>query len=185
MKISQFTNRDSMLKTASVAGYAAVLMIAIVLTWTAASAVSDARASVSAAETMLAELEGRTAHDRRDQVSPLQGAPAGSPFLQGETLNVAAASLLQRVGAAVHRVNGSVLSSQVDLNDARAKQGWVGLVVSCEVEQASLQPLLYDIESGMPFLFIDQLVAQTPTPGTNSTRMKIVLAVSGQWWSKK
>jgi len=185
MKIGQFANRDSMLKAASVAGYAAVAGIAIALTWGALSAVSDARASVSAAETMLAELEGRTAVDRRDQFSPLQGAPAGSPFLQGETLNVAAASLLQRVGAAVHRVNGNVLSSQVDLNDARAKQGWVALVVSCDIEQASLQPLLYDIEAGMPFLFVDQFVIQTPTMGTSSNRMKIVLAVSGQWWSRK
>ena len=125
------------------------------------------------------------ARDRRDQFSPLQGAPAGSPFLQGETLNVAAASLLQRVGAAVRRVNGNVLSSQVDLSDARSKQGWAGLVVSCEIEQASLQPLLYDIEAGMPFLFIDQLVIETPTVGTNSNHMRIVLSVSGQWWSGK
>lgn len=185
MKISQFANRNSLLKAASVAGYVAVVLIAIGFTWGAVSAVGDERASVSAAETMLAELEGRSALNRGDQFSPLQGAPAGSPFLQGETLNVAAASLLQRVGAAVHQVNGSVVSSQVDLNDARSKQGWVALVVSCEIEQASLQPLLYDIEAGMPFLFIDQLVVQTPTIGTNSNRMRIVLAVSGQWWSGK
>jgi general secretion pathway protein M len=185
MKISQFASRDSMLKAASVAVYIAVVVMAIALTWSAASAVGDARDSVSAAETMLAELEGRSALAHRDQLSPLQGAPAGSPFLQGETLNVAAASLLQRVGAAVQRVNGNVVSSQVDLNDARAKQGWVGLVVSCEIEQASLQPLLYDIESGMPFLFVDQLVIQTPTLGTGNSHMKIVLAVSGQWWSRR
>lgn len=185
MKFSVFANRDWILKAASVAGYVALMVIAIAFTWSAASAVSDERASVSAAETMLSELQGRSAHDRRDQFLPLKGAPAGSPFLQGATLNVAAASLLQRVGAAVRRVNGNVLSSQVDLNDARAKQGWAGLVVSCEIEQASLQPLLYDIEAGMPFLFIDQLVIQTPTLGTNSSRMRIVLAVSGQWWSGK
>ena len=185
MKISQFTNRDSLLTAASVGGYVAVVGIAIAFTWSAVSAVSDERASVSAAETMLGQLEGRSAPDRRDQFSPLQGAPAGSPFLQGETLNVAAAGLLQRVGAAVQRVNGNVLSSQVDLNDAHSKQGWVALAVSCEIEQASLQPLLYDIEAGMPFLFIDQLVVQTPTMGTNSNRMRIALSVSGQWWSRK
>lgn len=185
MKISQFANRELMLKAAAVAGYLAVVGIAIAFTWSAASAVSDQRASISAAEEMLGALQGRSALDRRSQFSPLQGAPAGSPFLEGETLNVAAASLLQRVGAAVHRVNGNLLSSQVDLNDARAKQGWVGLVVSCELEQASLQPLLYDIEAGMPFLFIDQLVVQTPTLGTGNNRMRIVLAVSGQWWSGK
>ncbi|MFZ3353804.1 MAG: type II secretion system protein GspM [Xanthobacteraceae bacterium] len=185
MKIGQLTNRESMLRVASVAGYVAVVATAIAFTWSAISAGFDQRASVAAAETMLAELEGRSALGPRDQFSPLHGAPAGSPFLQGETLNVAAASLLQRVGAAVQRVNGNVLSSQVDLNDARSKQGWAGLVVSCEIEQASLQPLLYDIEAGMPFLFIDQLVIQTPSVGTKSNRMRIVLAVSGQWWSGK
>lgn len=185
MKISQFADRNSMLNAAAVAGYVAVVGIAIAFTWSAVSAISDERASVSAAATMLAELQGRSALDRRHQFPPLQGAPDGSPFLQGETLNVAAASLLQRIGAAVHRVNGNVLSSQVDLNEAHSKQGWVGLVVSCEIEQASLQPLLYDIEAGMPFLFIDQLVVQTPTIGTSSNRMRILLAVSGQWWSGK
>lgn len=185
MKISQFANRDSILKVASVAAYFVVVGIAIAFTWSAVSAVSEERASVSAAETMLAELEGRSALGHRNQFSPLQGAPAGSPFLQGETLNVAAASLLRRVDAAVHQVSGNVLSSQIDLNDARSKQGWVGLVVSCDLEQASLQPLLYDIEAGMPFLFVDQLVVQTPTMGTNSNRMRIVLAVSGQWWNGK
>jgi general secretion pathway protein M len=185
MKIGQFANRNAILNAAAIAGYVAVIAIGLAFTWSAVSAVGDARASVSAAETMLAELDGRSSPNRHDQFSPPQGAPDGSPFLQGETLNVAAASLLQRIGAAVHRVNGNVLSSQVDLNEARSKQGWVALVVSCELEQASLQPLLYDIEAGMPFLFIDQLVVQTPTMGVSSNRMRIVLAVSGQWWSGK
>jgi general secretion pathway protein M len=185
MKMFQFANRNSMLSVASVAGYVAVSGIALGFIWNAISAVIDERASVSAAATMLAELEGRSPPDRRDQFSALQGAPSGSPFLQGQTLNVAAASLLQRISGAVNRVNGNVLSSQIDLNEARSKQGWVGLVVSCEIEQSSLQPLLYDIEAGMPFLFIDQLVVQTPTIGTNSNRMRILLAISGQWWSGK
>jgi len=182
MKISQFANRNAMLKAASVAGYVAVIGIAVVLTWNAVAAVGEERATVSAAETMLAALEGRSAVARNDDSSPLKDAPAGSPFLQGHSLNVAGAALLQRVGAAVRRADGNVLSSQVDLNNARAKDGWVGLVVSCDIEQASLQSLLYDIEAGMPFLFIDQLVVQTPTAGVNGSRMRILLAVSGQWW---
>jgi general secretion pathway protein M len=183
MNISQFTNRAAMLKIASVVGYVAVIGIAVVLTWNAVSAVGEERATVSAAETMLAALEGRSAVARKDDSSPLSGAPAGSPFLQGHSLNVAGAALLQRVGAAVRRAGGNVLSSQVDLNNARAKAGWVGLVVSCDIDQASVQSLLYDIEAGMPFLFIDQLVVQAPTTGVNGGRMKILLAVSGQWWS--
>jgi general secretion pathway protein M len=185
MNISQFANRNAMVKAASVAGYVAVIGIAVALTWSALSAISDELATVSAAQTMLSALEGRSAFARNDDSSPLRDAPAGSPFLQGHSLNVAGAALLQRIGAAVRQAGGNVLSSQVDLNNARAKDGWVGLVVNCDIEQASLQPLLYDIEAGMPFLFIDQLDVQAPTTGVNGSRMRILLAVSGQWWSGK
>jgi general secretion pathway protein M len=185
MTADRFANRASILNVAALAGYVTLIVIGLVLTWTAVSSVVDARASLSAAQTMLAELEGRSRLRPHESGGPLRGAPAGSPFLGGSTLNVAAAALLQRVGAVVHKVGGNVVSSQVDLDSARSKNGWIGLTVSCNVQQASLQPLLYDLEAGMPFLFIDQLVVQAPTPGVNSNQMRVLLGVSGQWWSGK
>lgn len=168
----------------AVAGFVALIGIALTLAGTALSAIADQRASVAAAQAMLARLQGLSL-PRRDDGSPLGDAPAGSPFLEGQTLNVAGAALLQRVAGAIHRVGGNVLSSQVDLDSDRAKDGWVGLLVSCDVEQASVQPLLYDVEAGMPFLFIDQLVVQSPTVGVDRGRMRVLLGVSGQWWSGK
>jgi general secretion pathway protein M len=47
--------------------------------------------------------------------------------------------------------------------------------------------LLYDLETGMPFLFIDQLVVQMPQSagkigsGLDSPRMRVQIDVSGQW----
>src|ERR1019366_6607560 len=151
MTRNQFTNPNSMKNVAAVAGYVVLIGIAVAMSWTALSAVGEQRASVSAAESMLAQLEGRSLFARRDDGSPLGDAPAGSPFLEGQTLNVAGATLLQRVATAVRHVGGNVLSSQVDLENARAKDGWIALVVSCEVEQTSLQQLLYEVEAGMPF----------------------------------
>ena len=87
-----------------------------------------------------------------------------------ESLNVASAALLQRVASIVHQVGGTVLSSQVDLDSDRAKDGWVGSLVSCQIEQpSSLQQLPDQVEAGMLLLFIDQLVVQAPTPGVNGT----------------
>ena len=79
-----------------------------------------------------------------------------------------------------------VLSSQVDLQGSQAKQGYVSLSANCEVGQGALQRLLYDLESGMPFLFIDQLVVQMPQSGgagveTEAARMRVQIDVSGQW----
>ena len=113
----------------------------------------------------------------------------GTPFLEGPTVTVAGATLLQRVATAIGSVGGTIQSSQVDVSGAQTKDGLVGLVVSCEMEQPSLQKLLYDLEAGMPFLFVDQLDVQVPqTTAVNESgtgRIRVVLGVSGQWQGSK
>ena len=108
-------------------------------------------------------------------------------MLEGPTVTVAGASLLQRVTGAVTKVGGNILSSQVELQGIQAKAGFVGVITSCELDQPSLQKLLYDLEAGMPFLFVDQLVVQAPVASSANQegRMRILLAVSGQWQGAK
>jgi general secretion pathway protein M len=135
---------------------------------------------------LLDQLRGRSA--RVGAASAAAERP-GTPFLEGPTVTVAGAALLQRVAAAVGNVGGTIQSSQVDVLGTQAKDGFVGLVVSCEMEQASLQKVLYDLEVGMPFLFVDQLDVQVPqTTAVNeggSGRIRVVLGVSGQWQGGK
>ncbi len=100
-------------------------------------------------------------------------------------MTVAGATLLQRVATAVGNVGGTIQSSQVDVLGTQAKDGFVGLVVSCEMEQPRLQKLLYDLEVGMPFLFVDQLDVQVPQATAlaegGTGRIRVVLGISGQW----
>ena len=102
-------------------------------------------------------------------------------------MTVAGATLLQRVAGAITKVGGNIVSSQVDLTGPQAKDGFITVTANCEVDQPSLQQLLYNIESGMPFLFIDQLVVQAPTigPGVVGGKMKVLISVSGQWQATK
>ncbi|WP_239504819.1 type II secretion system protein GspM, partial [Enterobacter hormaechei] len=74
--------------------------------------------------------------------------------------------MLQRVTGAVNRVGGNVLSSQVEFQGAQSKAGFVGVTVTCDVQQPALQQLLYDIEAGMPYLFVDQFTAQVSESST-------------------
>ena len=68
----------------------------------------------------------------------------------------------------------------------QAKDGYVSVLASCELDYAALQRLLYDLEAGMPFLFIEQVVAQTPQTGSAETgRMRLLLSVAGRWGSDK
>lgn len=186
MTDSKLLNPKSIPDIVAVTGYMALIVLAVVVTWTSLAAVAEQHASVSAAETMLAQLEGRSLFSgRTDLGRMMSGAPTGSAFLEGQDLNLAGAALLQRVASAVRDVGGSVLSSQVVLDNVRAKDGWVGLVVSCELQEASLQKLLYNIEAGMPFLYIDQLTAEGAKAGVAGDRMRILMGLSGQWWNGK
>ena len=175
--ISNFTTSY---RTAVLGGFILVVLALLALVWTVLVDLNDRRHSVNAAADLLAELEGRSVPARASGGVRFGPTRVGSPFLEGQTLTIAGAALLQRVAGAVTQVGGSVLSSQVDLEGPKSKSGFISMVASCEVDQPALQQLLYDIESGMPFLFIDQLVVQAPS-ASEGGRMRVLIGVSGQW----
>ena len=107
----------------------------------------------------------------------------GSPFLEGRTITVGGAALQQRIEAAVAKAGGAVLSSQIELNGPQSKDGFINLTVNVEIAQARLQQLLYDIEAGLPYLFIDTLGVSTPqgVADPEGERMIVVMGITGQW----
>lgn len=145
------------------------------------------RQALAQTSDLLDQLRGRKG-GAKNAAAALAEHP-GTPFLEGPTVTVAGANLLQRVAAAVANVGGSVQSSQVDVSGAQVKDGFVGLVVSCELDQPALQKLLYDLEAGMPFLYVDQLDVQVPQTTalseTGTGRVRVILGVSGQWQAGK
>ena len=171
---------------AAVAGYVVLVAAFLITVWVAVADILERRAVLADSRDILNRLEARQ-QNRSAADSAAGEVPAGSPFLGGETITVAGAALLQRVASAITQVGGSVQSSQVDLQGQQSKDGFVTLVISCEMEQPSLQKLLYDLEAGMPFLFIDQLVVQGPQSSAvaGAARMRVLIAVSGQWKGAK
>jgi general secretion pathway protein M len=167
---------------AAAAAFAAVMALLLFTIISSLSDVLSQRVEVNASAAMLEQFEGRHAATARSEMGGV-AAPSGSPFLEGATVTVAGAALLQRVTGAVTKLGGSVLSSQVDLQGTEAKAGFLSVIASCEIDQPGLQQLLYDVEAGMPFLFIDQLVVQAPSSFGTSTegKLRVLLTVSGQW----
>jgi general secretion pathway protein M len=164
--------------------YVALVVVLGIVAWMATSDLIDQRQAVTQAEELLAQLDrGRQSAAPNSEA----GAPQGSPFLEGPTVTVAGAALLQRVAGAVTKAGGNILSSQVDVREAQQKAGLVSMVASLELGQPDLQKLLYDLESGMPYLFVDQLTVQAPDTVTRSEggRLRVVLGVSGQWQGAK
>jgi general secretion pathway protein M len=142
----------------------------------------DKAAELAAAQMWLDKLSERSQPSSSASIGSNAGVN-GSAFLDGQTITIAGASLQQRVEGAVAKANGALMSSQVELEGPDAKNGFVGLTASIEVTQAAVQTILYDIEAGMPYLFVDKLSIQSPEvfgePESGRTRMTI--GVVGQW----
>jgi general secretion pathway protein M len=164
-------------------------LVVVALLWLIASSIVDLLArydQLNGAATMLAQFEGRTARaDRRGENNP--ATPGGSAFLEGKTVTVAGAALVQRVAGAITKVGGNVLSTQVELQGSQSKAGFISVATSCEIEQPAVQQLLYDLEAGFPFLFVEQLVVQAPVAvaTTGEGKLRVLLTVSGQWQGSK
>ena len=118
-----------------------------------------------------------------DRSATTDSWPPGSPFLEGQTVTVASAALLQRIADTITRAGGTVASTEIQPQAAQSKNGYVTAIANCELEQAALQQVLYDIEAGLPFLFIDQLTVQPQTLPGDGGRMRVLLGVSGLWRS--
>ncbi|UTD28132.1 type II secretion system protein GspM [Bradyrhizobium sp. WD16] len=170
----------------ALAAYAAVMVLLLAVMVSSVSDVLDQRGDLAGANAMLDQLASRRPSAAAGPAGTA-GSPTGSPFLEGATVTVAGAALLQRVAGAVTRRGGDVLSSQVDLNGTQSKAGFISIIASCELDQPALQELLYDLEAGMPFLYVDQLSVQAPASfaASGDGRLRVLLSVSGQWQGTK
>jgi general secretion pathway protein M len=171
-------------RAAALAGYCAVIVGLVAFIGIALADLYDRSRAVASAKEFLEQLDGRK---KPAAEAGLETQATGSPFLEGPTVTVAGAALQERVGAAVKKAGGNVLSSQIELQGPQAANGFVNLSDIFDIEQASLQPLLYDLEAGMPFLFVDSLTVQTPQAlgETTGGRMRVQIGISGQWQGAK
>jgi general secretion pathway protein M len=138
--------------------------------------------TVAAMQDRLAQIE-----TRQDSAAGGKAAAvikqSGSPFLTGRTLTTAGAALQERVGSAITKAGGALNSSQIDLDGPKANDGFVSMTANLEIDQHGVQVLLYDLEAGMPYLFVDSLNVQAPQAfgESESGRMRVNMVVSGQW----
>jgi general secretion pathway protein M len=164
---------------------AAILYAALVIAFLATTAVAvmdlaDRQQAVAAAADTLNQLESRAPPT---QTAGAEAPMPGSAFLEDATVTVAGATLLQRLAGAVTRAGGIIVSSQVDLQGPLSKDRFISATASCELQQPALQQLLYDLESGMPFVYVDQLQVEGPAALAGDLRgpLRVTISVSAQW----
>ncbi|MBR1137059.1 MAG: type II secretion system protein GspM [Bradyrhizobium sp.] len=161
--------------------YAGLLLVLIAATTLPIKSVLDQWDEVAALTGTLRLLDAHSmvpAHQDGEGVIRMEG----SAFLEGPTVTVAGAVLLQRLGDVVTRHSGSMSSSQLDVQGPRANDGHISVTANFEVAEVALQSVLYELEAGMPYLFVDELVVEgNSSLATSGGKLRVTITVSGQW----
>jgi general secretion pathway protein M len=90
------------------AAYAGLLIVLLAMIVSSIVDMLDQQAALASSAAMLEQLEGRKAPAPGGR-SAEAGMPSGSAFLEGATVTVAGAALLQRVAGTVTKLGGNVL----------------------------------------------------------------------------
>jgi general secretion pathway protein M len=156
--------------------YVGAVCACALATWGAVVDIQDGFSEVAALQSRLRLYEGRAPF-----VAPAGDAsPRTSPFLEGDTVEIGGAALQKRVADAVRQAGGAVVSTELALDGA---DGALKLTGNIEIAQAGLQALLYDLETGAPYVFVDKLSAQSPRVygQTDTDMLRVALVASGKW----
>jgi general secretion pathway protein M len=170
----------------AVVSYFGVVIVLLAVSLFLVADLRDKAAKIAAAQMRLDQLSERSRPSLSASNASNPGT-SGSPFLDGQTITIAGAALQQRIEAAVAKADGLLTSSQLELDGPDAKNGFVNLSASMEVSQPAVQTILYDIEAGMPYLFVEKLSIQSPEVfgEPESGRMRMTIGVAGQWRSSE
>ena len=161
-----------------------VLAIVGVLSGGAVSAflgLREDQANVAALEDQAQALDARVGRLGSDKPS----ASDASPFLQADTITLAGAVLQQRVENAVAAVGGRLASSRVEVGGGSSKNQ-VALEAELTLAQPATQQLLYDLETGKPYLFVDSFEARSSEDAeSHDPQTRLSFKVTGEWGGAK
>jgi general secretion pathway protein M len=157
-------DREQLLSTGALG---ALLLICAIATTASFQMRSDAVQSLAERGELLSRLEARAkaSNDARAR----SGAVAPAAFLDAPTQGLAGAQLQARLEqmAAVH--HAVLISSSIEPAKREDPPDSIRLQVTLDVNLQALQTLLYQLESGTPYVFVESLAVQVS--GATSQRV--------------
>jgi len=164
----------------SALGVFAIVALALVGALLTALSLRDAQSNVSDLGDQLAALQAR----EKRLPSPAGRDPVAAPSFEVRTITQAGAALQQRVEAAIGAAKGRLVSSKADI-DSHASERRISLAAELTIAEPDLQSLLYDLETGRPYLFVDAFEARASEAANENGVMHVSLNLSGQWSEAK
>lgn len=112
-------------------------------------------------------------------------------MLAGSTEGIAGANLQKRVNEVVKLHNGNARSFQIQSPEKEDRLTRISMNISLKANIVSLQKILHDLETGAPFVFIEDIVIQAPdnNSGTGNTfqrkQLDITMKIIGYFSQNK
>jgi hypothetical protein len=173
-------------KTIAVAAFILLLLACILAPALALKARSGASQELADEQDMLARLEA--AHQRSGGKANVSEDPATAPgtaFLNAPTSGLASAQLETYLSQLVLAQRASLVSSGVQQANHSDAPEIVHIQATLDIRYEALQALLYRLEIGTPYVFVDEMNLQSPNATAQreprDAAMKVTLNLRALW----
>ncbi len=171
----------------AVGGFCALLLVCVSALVVTLQARAEAVANLAEQRDRLRSLEVRTRSvaDRREQTR-VSAAPALA-FLDAPTSGLAMAQFQAYLSQLVTDQRAVLVSSGVPPTDRDDKTDAIRLQITLNATLPALQALLYRLESGAPYVFVDALAMQPGSSGERAVAdpvLKVNLTLHAFWRRK-
>jgi general secretion pathway protein M len=168
----------------AVGGFGGLMLVCAITIVVALNGSMEASSNLAEQRDQLTRLEARlrTAGDRREQAH-IAAAPVRA-FLDAPTSGLAAAQLQAYLSRLVADQQAALVSSGVPPADRNEAGDTIRLQIALNATLPALQSLLYRLESGVPYIFVDTLSMQTGASGERATAnpvLKVTLNLHAFW----
>jgi general secretion pathway protein M len=146
---------------------------------------SEALAELGEKQDALAQLETRAGGGAKARGPVRNPAAPASAFLTTQTQGLAGAELQAYLAQLATAQNAEVVSSGVQPTTRDDSPEIIRLQATLTTTIGSLQTLLYQLETGTPYVFVDSVAVQLPNAGMGSARpdpvLRVTLGIRALW----
>lgn len=173
-------------RTIAIAVLASLLVVCVLAPILSLKARSDSLQELADAQDTLARLQAAHRHAGGKEAKPegIEAAP-DTAFLNGQTMGLASAQLeayLSQLASAEHT---SLVSSGVQQASHSEEKDIVRIQATMDISYDGLHTLLYKLETGTPYVFVDGLTLQPPSEaarrGGRDSMIKASLNLRALW----
>src|SRR5262249_8284771 len=175
-------NREQLIALSTAA--AIVVLCVATVTWSL-SVRSEALAELGEKQDALALLEARVGGGAKGRGPMRNPVAPPSAFLNTQTQGLAVAELQAYLAQLAAAQNADVVSSGVQPTSRDDPPETIRLQATLTTTIGSLQTLLYQLETGTPYVFVDSVAVQLPNAGMGSARpdpvLRVTLGIRALW----